>query len=311
MIRRYGYRVLIDNYQNNFLINPQNKNSAFIKDTKFSDIVDLYYLDNKIRQLVFASMQSFEIKLKNAMEIVISQNISSNYIEFSKPQYFTSQKIYINSNHRQQRPVTRNWLRHTCFRNKVKKLKEQGIKVNLDNLIYSLYFHEIADWYFLLPEEIKRRVIEYLLVNEFKIVDSSSMIPTDMVDYTLRMFIGFRNQAAHEGPIFNYYDEHIEYPYKTIYSRGRNLMPKKSPYHCCIGTLLLGLYFLSNKTIFQNFSDNIFKIISEYVINHPDEFNIIKKMGLEVLYIIDGKFNKLYISLIKRKLLKNKNENKL
>ncbi|MYN53989.1 hypothetical protein GTK63_06650 [Lactobacillus crispatus] len=291
MIERFGYNNLIEKYQDVFL----DSNNKFKENTKFSDIVDLFYFDLKLRKEVLNIIQLFELHFKTAMVEVISLNISTEYDKYTVLDNFIESYEYKDENNNTYgRKAERRKLRRNCF-NYYKKHFNLGPKPNLSELISVMYFGDLEDWYFLLKDDLKKEVAGYIQFGvSYGILDLEKFgDPTVIVDPTIKLYAEFRNQAAHEGILFNYYKSKVGLAVKKVLFRNKNIVPPEKQYHCGIGLLLFFSYCLGDKYFFDVFDKKLFHLVNSYIDNHPERKNIIHDMGLDILDQIDSRFNEL------------------
>ncbi|AZN76692.1 hypothetical protein CXB72_06010 [Lactobacillus acidophilus] len=287
----YGYENTILKYQNEFLVNPFNGKSDFIEGTKFSDIKNLFLFDAKLRKELFSIMQFFELTLKSAMINTVAFSISEEYSGYIKSENFKERYSLKGEGGKEYDETTRKWLR--------KRIKEYNNKANQDLLIYDLipkmYFHEVEDWYFLLNNDLKEKAASYIafgpLAEMAKFKDDQN--PIFYVDPMIQLYRGFRDQAAHEGVIYNYYDPRISWPHAGAYFDGREIIPNTPRGHCSVGLLLLHSYFLTNKNLFHRFDDTLYDLVNEYISHNYHRINIMYEMGLDRFKGIDDRFDEL------------------
>ncbi|GBG04999.1 Abi family protein [Lactobacillus rodentium] len=280
VIGKLGYENVILKYSPFFYDSFQNYKIG----TKLSDIVDLFFFDLDLRKEVFSIMQLFELRLKSAMIEIISSYISPNYNNYVKSGNFEEKYEYKNKKGEVLFKTTRKWLR--------KRLKQYRNKLNREpkvaEIIPKLYFHEIEDWYCLLREDLKYKVALYMKFGPgFEVFQSKINVEEATVFLLpmINLYRGYRNQAAHEGIIFNYYDPELRFPY-TAYYNGQKLIPSDRQYHCGIGILLLLSYLLDPDFLFKRFDASLEILIRNYLMNHPDQKDIIKEMGLDRVHIL-------------------------
>lgn len=284
----YGYENIVLKYQNNFLINPNNVESNFIKGTKFSDIKNIFLFDTDLRKEIFSIMQLFELRLENAMINVIENEISDQYSDYTKSMYFKESYPLKGEGGKEYNTITRKKLRNHIKRYRKKAKRD----LDLNELIPRMYFGEVENWYFLLDDKIREKVAYYVTVGplyESKEFDKNQN-PTSYIDPMIQLYKGYRNQAAHEGVIYNYYDPKISWPYQ-----GAIFMGKKRFYnnHCCVGLLLLHSFLLTDKSLFHKFADALYNLVSKYIAKNPTQSNILFEMGLDQLTGIDNRFDEL------------------
>lgn len=291
MIERFGYKNLIEKYQDTFL----DCDNKFKENTKFSDIVDLFYFDLELRKEVLNIIQLFELHFKTAMIEVISLNISTEYDKYTSLENFIESHEYKDENNSAYgRKAERRKLRRNCF-NYYKKHFNLGSKPTVSELISVMYFGDLEDWYFLLKDNLKQEVAGYIQMGvAYDILHrQKSVDPTVIVDPTIRLYAEFRNQAAHEGVLFNYYESKVGLAVKKMLFRNKNIMPPEKQYHCGIGLLLFFSYCLGDKYFFNVFDEKLFQLVNSYIDNHPEHKDIIHDMGLDILDQIDSRFSEL------------------
>lgn len=257
MIGLFGYQNVVQKYKKSFLEPTGN----FKTGTKFSDIADLFYFDLKLRKEVFSLIQKIELIFKNAMINVISYYISADFNVYTMPDKFKEKSPYKGEDGKYP---TRSWLRRE-IKKKVKKTMSSNPMPY--ELISKMYFHHVVNWYFLLNDTLRRKVALYILVGP--LFDDADLNPEGdpnvIVDYMLRICTAFRNQAAHEGNIFNYYNDEICLPFKAAYFRGKNIIPEGKQYKFGIGLLLVFTYCMTDKTLYNSFDECLYKVVKEYI----------------------------------------------
>lgn len=284
----YGYENVVLKYQNKFLVDPDNAESNFIKGTKFSDIRNLFLFDTDLRKEIFSIMQLFELRLENAMINIIENVISDQYSDYTKSKYFKKSYFLKGEGGKEYKKIIRKKLLNHIdrYRNNAKR------DLDINELIPRMYFGEVENWYFLLDDKLREKVAYYITVGplyEYKEFDKNNN-PMSYIDPMIQLYKGYRNQAAHEGVIYNYYDPKISWPYQ-----GAIFMGKKRFYnnHCCVGLLLLHSFLLTDKSLFHRFDDAIYNLVSKYIAKNPSQIDILSEMGLDQLANIDDRFNKL------------------
>lgn len=295
ILSNYGYDNVFNNYQSRFLTDPKNKSSKFKKGTKFSEIVDFFYFDMLLRKEVFSSMQLFELKLKQAIGLVVSNYISPTFKIYHQQKYFKEKKIFYDPNKKIVEIAQRSSLRKSM---KV-KVKKAGHNLNPLEMSHHLYFRQNAYWYYLLPTEIKEKIAEFLSYGPF--LESQDNIKNEekgqnfyqVIDDMLRLYIGCRNQAAHEGKIFDYYNPNISLNYRGMYYKGKNRLPSDKQYHCGIGLLIFWSYLLVDKELFRRLSNSVYSVLINFLKMYPQNNDLIHVMGLDVLDGIDDRYKKL------------------
>ena len=260
---KYGLET-IAKYSKIFM---QSDSLTYKRTTKLSDIIDLYYFDMEIRKQIFNATELFEQTFRQAMQYVISSKISNDYLEYKSDKYLKEKYEYVNKRDHFSDVITR--------KNVKKRFRRVKARLNLENvtpqnMVDNLYFNQVSEWYYLLEDDIKEYVNRYIAVGIlFEEVDNDTGVEGE-VEKIIRLCNGFRNQAAHGGIIFDYYDPAISVTHNGIYVKGKNVMLSEKQYHCGLGILILLSGLIDNKDINQQMCNGIHYALVKYFATHDN-----------------------------------------
>lgn len=280
-ISQYGFDTLA-NYADYFM-DPQKLN---LKDNiKLSDVIDLFYFDMEVRKQVISAMELFEKVFKQAMQYVISKRATDQCTSYTADEYLNKSYTYEN-----KVDGVHDVIRRGSLKNRFRKVRSDLRKKdpNKDNvtpkeMVNNLYFNNVSDWYFLLNESLRKEINNYI-VNGFKYEKINNDGDYEYVENIIRLCNGFRNQAAHGGIVFNYYDSSLRVNYQGMYLAGRRIMQDEKQYHCGIGILLISIAAIENYDVKEQLFNGIHSALKNYFGKHPEmKKEILHSMGIDTL----------------------------
>jgi abortive infection bacteriophage resistance protein len=177
-------------YRLGFYWNPFETDKAhnFIKDTKFSDVVCLYYLDVDLKNILNKALNRIEINLRTQIIYHVSNAHSDN------PTWFASKKVmfpkfvdefpnYYNENFkRNNKPIKKHHYNHP---NDVYAPAWKTLEFLTFGTIYTIY-HSLKD------EELKTKIANLYGIKKVKVFENF-----------LKTVIFIRNICAHSGILFD------------------------------------------------------------------------------------------------------------
>lgn len=257
-----------------------SENKVFRENTKLSDIIDLFYFDMKIRRQIMSAMELFEQTFKQAMKYVIAKRISNRYFEYTAIENLNEQYVYYNKADNYTDQIRRKNVK-SHFRQVRNRLKKDDVPLN--EMIDNLYFNNVSDWYFLLKEPVRNEVNKCLCNGvQYENIDDDEGY--QYIENLIRLCNGFRNQAAHGGIMFNYYEPSLRVNYGGIYIRGRRVMLDEPQYHCGIGILLILISATCNVDVKKELFYGIHDILKNFFADHEDmKKDILHAMALDTL----------------------------
>lgn len=177
-------------YRLGFYWNPFeiDGNHNFTQDTKFSDVVDLYYLDVDLKHILNKAINRIEINLRTQLIYYVS----NQYLD--SPTWFASKKVmhpkfvnefpnyynkkFIESN----KPIKRH---HTKYPNDIYAPAWKTLEFLSFGSIYTMY-HSLKD------EELKKKIANVYGIKKVKVFENF-----------LKTIIFIRNICAHSGLLFD------------------------------------------------------------------------------------------------------------
>lgn len=280
-VSQYGFDTLV-NYAEYFYI---PKESRLRDNTKLSDVIDLFYFDMEVRKQVISAMELFEKVFKQAMQYVISKRATDQYESYTDSKYLNERYVYENKVDDVQDVIKRGSLKNHFRKVKSDLRKNDPNKDNVTpkEMVNNLYFNNAGDWYFLLNESLRKEINNYI-VNGFKYEKINNDGDYEYVENIIRLCNGFRNQAAHGGIVFNYYDSSLRVNYQGMYLAGRRIMQDEKQYHCGIGILLISIAAIENYDVKEQLFNGIHSALKNYFGKHPEmKKEILHSMGIDTL----------------------------
>jgi len=205
------YYDVINGYKEIFL---EQKTSAdaedkFLPNTQFDDLLELYELDNKIRQNSLRILLDIECNFYSALSYAISEKYGESQANYLKKENYKAGNIQ-SYNRKSERE---NLLRKIS--KKIEKPDEQPLiyyKNKYGNippwiLVKDLTFGQLIVWYKLSSQDIKLKVIKILLGIDANESDKEFFLKS------MELFNKFRNRAAHGGRMYNI-KTNIQLPYR-------------------------------------------------------------------------------------------------
>lgn len=225
-------------------------------------------------------MELFEKVFKQAMQYVISKRATDQYIAYTADNYLNESYTYHNKVDNFSDVIRRGSLKRH-FKKVKKDLKKDNITPK--EMVNHLYFNNVSDWYFLLNESLRKEINQYIIFG-FKYERLDKDFDNQYVENLIRLCNGFRNQAAHGGIIFNYYDPSIRVNYQGMYFAGRRIMLDEKQYHCGIGILLISIAVIENLDIKKQLFLGIHSALKNYFGKHPEmKEKVLHSMGIDTL----------------------------
>lgn len=190
ILKQTGYYSLIGGYKDIFK-NPTTK--KYKDDTRFEDIVELYYFDESLRQLLLRYL----IKVENEIKSLVSYYFTEKYGENQKEYLDTVNYNYVGK--KNQRDINRliqildGYVTKPTDYHYITHAQNKYGNVPLWVLTNALTFGNISKMYMLLPQDIQAKVSRnYPCINERQMVS------------ILTVLVKFRNVCAHGERLFTY-----------------------------------------------------------------------------------------------------------
>lgn len=268
VLKQTSYYSLIGGYKDIFK-NPTTK--KYKDNTKFEDIVELYYFDEQLRQLVLRYL----IKVENELKSVVSYYFSEKNGE--------SQQAYLNLtnynyNGKKNRKDVERLIKilndlatkpsdYTYINHAQKKYRNVPLWV----LIKALTFGNVSKMYMVLPQDIQIKISKnYPCINESQMVS------------ILAVVVKFRNVCAHGERLFSYKttDSIPDLPLHAkleIHKKGDQYINGKND----LFAVVIALKYLLNAKWYKEFIKELKTVIGKYLKKHDSisEQELYDKMG--------------------------------
>lgn len=253
------YYDVINGYKETFLEpkSREGEEDVFIPNTKFDDLLKLYELDNKMRQIALMVLLDIECNFYSALSYCISEKYGEKQADYLKKENYKEGKIQ-SFNRKSERE---NLLRK--INKKIATADEQPLKYYKDKysnvppwiLVKALTFGELLVLYKLSSAEIKSNVIKILIGNEPNEADKEFFLKS------MELFNKFRNRAAHGGRMYNF-NTNIQLPFRD--SQYSVFGITKENYNKGVGKSDFAAFIIALINLHQNDSDKILKFIVEF-----------------------------------------------
>lgn len=268
IIKQTGYYSLVGGYKDIFK-DPSTTN--YKEGTKFEDIVELYYFDERLRQLFLRYL----IKVENEVKSLVAYYFCEKHGE--KQTAYLNKKNYNYYGWRNQKDIDqlvkilKRYVTEPTDYPYINHAKRKHQNVPLWVLTNALTFGNISKMYMLLPQDIQIKVSRnYPHINESQMIS------------ILEVMVKFRNVCAHGERLFTY---------KT-----RNSIPNL-PLHkkLCINqngmqykygkndlfALVIALRYMSSDVFFKEFIKELKRVIDQYLKKHASisESELYERMG--------------------------------
>lgn len=268
ILKQTGYYALISGYKDIF----KNPTTGKYKDgTKFEDIVELYYFDEKLRQLFLRYL----IKVENEIKSLVSYYFSEKYGE-SQQAYLNihNYNYHGNKNIRDidkliqlltgyvSKPTDYHYINHAQ--------KKYG-NVPLWVLTNALTFGNISKMYMLLLQDMQIKVSK-----NFEVINEKQLVQL------LTVLVKFRNVCAHGEKLFTYKtkDSIPDLPLHRklhIPQKGTQFVYGKND----LFSVVIALRYLLNDKWFKSFIKELKNLIERYIRKHESisEKELYERMG--------------------------------
>mgnify|MGYP006289309501 CR=1 FL=1 len=187
----------------------------FVQDVSFSEIIELYVFDRRLRVLLFGALEKIEIALRTKIINYFSLTYGSHW--FEDMSLYRNQKFYISNMKSLNEEIKRSdetFIKHyyNKYYNPVNPPAWMTLEVISFGLLSKLYKN-------LKKVNEKQQIAKYFGINQVKIMES-----------WVHAFAALRNICAHHGRIWNRrFTIKPTLPYKTDYSfiQNRNILDYK------------------------------------------------------------------------------------
>ena len=268
VLKQTSYYSLIGGYKDVFK-NPTTK--KYKDNIRFEDIVELYYFDEHLRQLVLKYLIKVENELKSLVSYYFSEKNGESqqaYLNFTNYNYSGKRNrkdierlIKILSD-LATKPSDYTYINHAQ--------KKYG-NVPLWVLIKALTFGNVSKMYMLLPQDIQIKISKnYPCINESQMVS------------ILAVMVKFRNVCAHGERLFSYKttDSIPDLPLHTkleIRKKGDQYINGKND----LFAVVIALRYLLNTKWYKEFIKELKSVIGKYLKKHDSisEQELYDKMG--------------------------------
>lgn len=267
ILKQNSYYSLIGGYKDIF----KNRTTKKYKDgTNFEDIVELYYFDEKLRQLFL----HYLIKVENEIKSLVSYYFTEEHGESQQEYLDVNNYKYSGRNIKDINYLVRILngyiTKSTDYHYINHSLKKYG-NVPLWVLKNALTFGNISKMYMLLPQNI-----------QIKVSRNYSYINEKQLGQILRILVKYRNVCAHGERLFTY---------KTIDSipdlplhMKMNLLKKGNQYlygKNDLFAVVLSLRYLLSDQWYKELKKELVRLIQKYLKGHDSisEDELLEKMG--------------------------------
>ena len=286
---RYGYYEIINGYKD-FLLKPKNNpkdEDQYIETAQFENLFAIYELDQRIRNAVLDASLDFELTLKTALAYSIAKNYGHMECDYLDKENYKLGKLD-NKNHLYELDKL-----FDKFDLILKSDKEPFSHYREDHghippwiLLKGCYLGNIKYFYTLQKSIIKTETASILLgipKNYVQAIPETKNFLADLINITYK----FRNQAAHNGRIYNYQtSKNFSMRYHEIFHSSRYMNISKEEYKNGYGkndlyTLLISLSQLENFSPYIKLSIQLKLAISTHLQKYPQnrEF-LLKSIGV-------------------------------
>ena len=268
ILKQTSYYSLIGGYKDIF----KNPTTGKYKDgTRFEDIVELYYFDEALRQLLLGYL----IKVENEIKSLVSYYFAEKHGENQKEYLNTSNYNYIGK--KNQRDINRliqllaTYVTKPTNYHYINHAQSKHGNVPLWVLTNALTFGNISKMLMLLPQDIQIKISRnYPCINESQMIS------------ILTVLVKFRNVCAHGERLFTYkttdsipnlpLHNKLKIPQKGIqYVNGKN----------DLFAVVIALRYLLNDNFYKEFIKKLKSLIDKYLKKHDSisEQQLYEKMG--------------------------------
>lgn len=267
ILRQTSYYALIGGYKDIF----KNSTTKKYKDgTRFEDIVELYYFDESLRQLL-----RYLIKIENEIKSQVSYYFTEKHGETQKEYLDTANYNYVGK--KNQRDINRliqilsGYVTKPTDYQYINHAQNKYGNVPLWVLTNALTFGNISKMYMLLPQDIQIKVSKnYPCINERQMVSILSVL------------VKFRNVCAHGERLFTYKttDSIPDLPLHKkleIAQKGSQYINGKND----LFSVIIALRYLLNDYWYKEFIKALKTLIDRYLKKHDSisEQELYEKMG--------------------------------
>lgn len=268
ILRQTSYYSLIGGYKDIF----KNSTTKKYKDgTRFEDIVELYYFDEALRQLLLRYL----IKVENEIKSQVSYYFTEKHGENQKEYLNTVNYNYVGK--KNQRDINRliqilsGYVTKPTDYQYINHAQNKYGNVPLWVLTNALTFGNISKMYMLLPQDIQIKVSKnYWGINERQMVS------------ILTVLVKFRNVCAHGERLFTYKttDSIPDLPLHKklkISQKGSQYINGKND----LFSVIIALRYLLNDYWYKEFIKALKTLIDRYLKKHDSisEQELYEKMG--------------------------------
>ncbi len=268
ILKQTSYYSLIGGYKDIF----KNSTTKKYKDgTRFEDIVELYYFDESLRQLLLRYL----IKVENEIKSQVSYYFTEKHGENQKEYLDTTNYNYVGK--KNQRDINRliqilsSYVTKPTDYQYINHAQNKYGNVPLWVLTNALTFGNISKMYMLLPQDIQIKVSKnYPCINERQMVS------------ILTVLVKFRNVCAHGERLFTYKttDSIPDLPLHKkleITQKGSQYINGKND----LFSVIIALRYLLNDYWYKEFIKALKTLINRYLKKHDSisEQELYKKMG--------------------------------
>lgn len=268
ILRQTSYYSLIGGYKDIFK-NPTTK--KYKDGTRFEDIVELYYFDESLRQLLLRYL----IKVENEIKSLVSYYFTEKHGENQKEYLDTANYNYVGMknqrdiNHLIQilatyvtKPTNYHYINHA---------QSKYGNVPLWVLTNALTFGNISKMFMLLPQDIQIKISRnYPCINESQMVS------------ILTVLVKFRNVCAHGERLFTYKttDSIPDLPLHKklkIAQKGSQYINGKND----LFAVVIALRYLLTDNLYKEYMKNLKALIDRYLkkLDSISEQKLYEKMG--------------------------------
>ena len=268
ILKQTSYYSLIGGYKDIFKNSTTNK---YKDGTRFEDIVELYYFDESLRQLLLRYL----IKVENEIKSQVSYYFTEKHGENQKEYLNTTNYNYVGK--KNQRDINRliqilsSYVARPTDYQYINHAQNKYGNVPLWVLTNALTFGNISKMYMLLPQDIQIKVSKnYPCINERQMVS------------ILTVLVKFRNVCAHGERLFTYKttDSIPDLPLHKkleITQKGSQYITGKND----LFSVIIALRYLLNDYWYKEFIKALKTLINRYLKKHDSisEQELYKKMG--------------------------------
>lgn len=278
---RYGYYEVINGYKEHFMKNVDDDSKGFIEGITFEHVFALYDFDRHLREITMNSIELFEANLRQVVAYTVAENISFDQSIFmDRKHYRTGNKYWNQKLHKNVYPIDTLMSTMTNIsKSKVdpyKHYREEHGNIPPWIIVKKLSFGNLIWWYQLLPaacsDIIIARMFGFPVAFVKNIPDLRSVFSS-----LLKLYLNYRNTAAHGGRIYNHKSEKYALPYFQIFQKDILGISEADYRHgkgqSRFGFMMRSIAFMGNHDPGRELYQAAMNQLKEYLKRYPDDKN--------------------------------------